>query len=789
MWKNYLVTALRNLRKHKGHSLINILGLAVGMAASLLIFLYVQRELNYDMFHSNAGRIHRVLLLDKSMGVSNTYAGITFVAMAPEIPKDIPEVEEAARIMRRGRQPISVGEQRFNTPAMAFADPSIFKIFDFGLTAGNPETALQEPYTAVLTHEQAETLYGSEDPIGKTFMYGPDEIRVTGLLADIPSNSHIQFDVLVSLNYPDDDQDFGANLRKWDWISAPTYILLRDGFDAAGLEDKLVAVLRKNGIKENFSVTHQALSDVHLHSKNVVFDRHNRNKGDIGLVYALAAVAFFILLIAVFNFMNLSTARSHSRAREVGMRKVVGARRRQLAGQFLSESLLMCTGGLLMALGLVALASAYLNSAFSLNLDLGVLGQLPVAGGILIGMVITSLVAGSWPAFVLSSFMPTNVLRGSTLRGSSGMGMRRILVVFQFAISIALIIGSGVVYNQMEYIKNKDVGYNREQVLTFPLNRDNAASFDPLVEKLGQSPSILSWSSSGNLPGRTMGRRGIQPDGISQTDPWIVSAMSMDEHFMETMGIELTEGRNFSREFGTDAKEAIIINQAAASAIGWQEPVGKTFNKGQLKVVGVIKDFHFATLRHTVEPLAISFRPGANANLSLKLQAGAIPEAVNHLKAVWNELFPGHPLEFVFLDDEFGQLYRREQSFGSLTRGFTTLGIFIACLGLFGLASHTVEQRTKEIGIRKVLGAGIGGLVVLLSKTYLKLVLLANLIAWPAAYFVMHSWLQQFAYRTDLRAGIFLISMLTAALVAFLTVSFHSIRAASSDPVRALRYE
>ena len=789
MWKNYLVTTIRNLKKHKGHSLINILGLAIGMAASLLIFLYVQRELSYDRFHTKADRIHRVLLLDKSMGVSNTYAGITFVAMAPEIPTDIPEVEEAVRIMGRGRQLLQVAEQRFYAERLAFADPAIFKIFDFRLETGNTDTALEEPYTAVLTSRLAQTLYGNVDPIGRTFMYGANEIRITGILTDIPETSHIQFDALVSLNFPDDAEGFGAALRDWGRISAPTYILLREGANTAGLEEKLIGVLRKNKVGENFAVTHQPLTEAHLHSKNVVFDGNNRNKGDIGYVYALSAVAVFILLIAVFNFMNLSTARSHGRAREVGMRKVVGARRRQLIGQFLGESILLCVGGLVIALLLVALAGTYLNSSYGLRLDFRILTQIPIAAAIITGALLTGLLAGSWPAFVLSSFRPSHVLRGSSQGKGHGMGMRRVLVVLQFAISIALIIGSGVVYQQMQYIKNKDVGYEREQVLTLRMTQAMTASFDPLVEKLGQSSAILSLSASSNLPGRTMNRRGIQPDGIAQKDPWVVSTMTMDENFIETLGLKLVAGRNFSQEFSTDEKEAVIINEAAARAIGWEQPVGKTFNKNRFKVIGVIGDFHFATMRHTVEPLMISYQPGANASLSLKLRAGAIPDGIDHLKTVWNEIFHGHPLEYVFLDEEFDQLYRREESFGSLTRGFTTLAIFIACLGLFGLASHTVEQRTKEIGIRKVLGAGVSGLVILLSKTYIKLVLLANVVAWPAAFSLMRRWLQDFAYRIDLGVGIFLLSMLAAVVIALLTVSIHSIRAANSDPVKALRYE
>lgn len=789
MWKNYLVTALRNLRKHKGHTLINILGLAIGMAASLLIFLYVQREMSFDQFHTKANRIQRVLLLDKSLGVTNTYAGITFVAMGPEIPKDIPEVEEAVRFLGRGRQPLRIEEQRFYTRDMVFADPNVFKIFDFKLKSGDPDIALKDPYTMVLSKELARTIFGDKNPIGETMMWNDDQLRITGVLDEIPSSSHLQFDAMVSLNFPDEEDGFAQQLREWDWISAPTYVLLREGADDKDLEEKLIGVLRKNGVEENFSVTNQPLNEVHLQSKTIVFDRHNQNKGDIGSVYAMSAVAFFIMLIAIFNFMNLSTARSHGRAREVGMRKVVGARRRQLILQFIGESVLLCLGGLLIAFGLVWSASIYLNAAFDMNLDLSLFMQPRFIAIMLAGTVLTGLLAGSWPSFVLSSFRPSQVLRGSGLTGSHGMAMRRVLVVVQFAISIALIIGSGIVYQQIQFIKHKDVGYDREQVLTIGLSRETAQNFDPLVEKLAQSPAILSLSASGNVPGRTMGRRGIQPEGVSEDDAWIVSGMSMDEHFLETMGIELVAGRNFSKEFGTDAEQAVIINQAAVSALGWNEPLGKTFNNGDLKVVGIIGDFHFATLRHVVEPLVINFRPGANGYLSLKLRAGAIPAGIDHLKQVWNEIFPGNPMEFVFLDDEFDQLYRRETSFGSLTRGFTALAIFIACLGLFGLASHTVERRMKEIGIRKVMGAGIGGLVMLLSKTYLKLVLLANLVAWPAAYFMMRGWLNDFAYRIDIGASIFIVSTIAAVLISLFTVSFHSIRAANSDPVKALRYE
>jgi len=789
MFANFLKIILRNLKKHKGYSFINICGLAVGMTASLLIFLYVHKELSYDSFHSKSERIHRALLLDKSLGVSNNLAGITWPTLAPALKQELPEVVEAVRIWRRGRVGLDIAEQRFYTQNMVFADPEVFQIFDFGLETGDPATVLAEPFTAVITRTLSEKLYGQEDPVGKTFITNNTTVTITGVLKNIPDNSHIKFDLMASLKTPDNESGLGRRLQTWNWIAFPTYFLLNEPGAAEGLEEKMIAVIRKNGVDENFSVSHQPLRDVHLHSKNILFDRHNQNKGEIGYVYALGAIAFIIIFIAAINFMNLATARSSNRAREVGMRKVVGAKRKQLVYQFLGESLFLCFLAFLIALGLVILLKEYAVSVYSFSLDLGILSRPPILAGMLGSVVLIGLISGSYPAFVLSSFRPVQVLKGAFKNTGRGVFLRRLLVVLQFAISIAMIISSGVVFKQMQFIQSKNIGYDRAQVLNISLTQDMAANFEPFTEKLAQSPNILYWSASDSIPGRGMSRTSIAPEGMGDDSGWVVSIMTMDEHYLKTLGMELADGRNFSREFSTDAREAVILNEAAVRALAWEEPLGKTFNNGRLKVIGVVKDFHFTSLRHQIEPLLLRFQPGASENLSLKLAAGKIPSAISHIRSTWAEMYPGNPLEFTFLDEEFDRLYHREQSFGSMTRAFTLLAILIACLGLFGLASHMVEQRTKEIGIRKVLGSSVMKIVYQFSRNYLLLVLVSNFIAWPVTYYLMNQWLQDFAYRTHMDLSVFIFSTLAALAIALLTVSFQSIKAALANPADSLRYE
>jgi len=788
MIKNYLTIAFRSMVRHKGYTFINIAGIAIGFTASIIIFLYVYHELSHDRFHSKSDSIYRVLLIDRSLGVSNNHAGIITPTMGPALKKELPEVVESVRIWRRGRSPLNIGDRTVYSTDFAFADPEIFTMFDFGLETGDKNTAIVEPNTAVITRDMAEKLFGSEDPVGKSFDVTGRTLTITGILSEIPDNSHMKFDIIASINVSDTTSTFYTNLHRWNSFFMPTYIQLDNPESSEGLDEKMIEIIRKNGLEESFSVTHQPLHDIHLKSGGILFEGYNQGEGDINFVYSLGAIAFFIILIASFNFMNLTTARSANRAREVGMRKVVGAHRRQLIGQFLSESLILCISGFIIALILVLLLSRYIGSAYSLNLNLSLLANPLIIGGLTGAAVIVGLLSGTYPAFVLSSFRPVVVLKGVFRSSGHAVILRKLLVVLQFTASIAMIICSGIVIQQIDYIKSKNIGYDRSQVLTLTINRDMYDNFGPLTDKLVESPAILSWSSSDNVPGRGMARSGVLPEGAAEDETWVVSYMFADDQFVETMGMEMAEGRYFSRDYGTDTI-AVIMNEAAVKAIGWEDPVGKTFNRGSFTVIGVVKDFHFTTLHHQIEPLTILYRQGPNRVLSLKLKAGAIQEAVAHIEQTWNELYPGNPFEYSFLDDEFDKLYRNEENFGSMTRGFTGLAILVACMGLFGLASHTVQQSTKEIGIRKVLGASAKGLVMLLTKDFIRLVLIANVIAWPAAWYFMDRWLQSFVYRTDMDWSIYVISGGIAFIIAVATVSSQALRAAHANPVDSLRYE
>ena len=788
MLKSYLRTAFRNLKQYRGYSFINIFGLAVGLAASLLIFLYVHHELSYDRFHENAKKIHRLLLIDQNLGVTNNKAGVVWPILAPTLEAELPEVLESARVFKRGRFPLDIGNQRFYSEEFAQADPEIFRIFDFTLEVGDAETALNEPFTAVMTRGMAKKLYGSDDPIGKTFDAFGQPVTVTGILEEVPRNSHLKLDVIQSLRTPSDTTGLGAALLSWNWISAPSYILLDDPASAEGLQEKILEIIGKNDVPETLSATHQQLVDIHLHSDDIVFDGYNANKGNASYVYSLGVIAFFIVLIAAFNFMNLVTARSANRAREVGMRKVVGAMKRQLMEQFLYESLVMSFLALIVGLILGLSVGRYIQLAHGVYLNIALLLKPGVIIGILGVTLCVGVFSGLYPAFVLSAFHPVRVLKGAFKSSGQGIFLRKVLVVLQFAISIALIIGSGIVFQQIQYIKNRDIGYDRDQVMSIQLTRDLGDRFEPLVNELSQSEAVSSWSSSGNLPGRTMGRTFVEPEGATDEESWVVSVMSMDDRFIETMGMEIVEGRNFSEEFSTDRRYAVMINEAAVKHLGWENPIGKAFDDS-LRVIGVVKDFHFATMHHHIEPLLMRFRPGVNALLSIKLKGGSVGEGVSEVRRVWDELFPNRTLEFIFLDDEFNTMYRREENFGRMTRAFTFLAIFVACLGLFGLASFTTEQRTKEIGIRKTLGASVAGMTLVLSREFMKWVLVANFVAWPVAYFVMNRWLQGFVFRTELSVGLFLVSAVLALIIAVITVSYQTVRAARANPVDSLRYE
>jgi putative ABC transport system permease protein len=798
MIKNYFKIALRNLTKNKGISFINITGLAIGIACSILILLFIQTELSYDLQHSKAANIFRVLTIDKALGVSSNLVGITLPALGPAMKNEFPEVKESVRINRSGKNLIEYNKNTIYTTDLIYAEPSLFSVFNFNLISGDKKTALTTPNTAVITRTIAGKIFGNENPIGKTFKLDNDnQIEVVGILDNIPQTSHLAMDVVISLLPTKQDTNLAQYLNSWGSISMTTYVLLNDPSNERTVEKKLEPLIRKNNVGKNFNVTLQPLKDVHLKSSDILFDDANQNKSDIGYIYSLFAVAVFIILIASFNFMNLSTARAGNRAREVGLRKVVGALRQQLVFQYLGESVLLCFISFFIALILVEIFIPLINLPFNESFVVYLMKNPWFIITLISATIILGILSGSYPALVLSGFKPIKVLKGSVKNSKGGVWLRRILVVVQFTASIGMIIGTYVVYQQLDYIRHKNMGYAREQVLAIDLNdqqvRQNSES---LINELNKISTIEGTSLSSTLPGRGFGRTSIQPEGHTNDEEiWIVSIMASNENFIPNMKMEIVEGRNFSKEYPSDEKDGAVLNEAAAKAFGWKDPLGKKLSFGpnsqlELKVIGVVKDFHFASMRHSIEPLIIVNNPGFYKNiLSVRLKTEKISSSINTIKNVWQKINPSHPFEYSFLDDEFEQLYKTERSFSNLISSFAVLAIFIACLGLFGLASFITEQRTKEIGIRKVLGASISNILLITTKQFIILVIIANLIAWPIAYYFMNNWLSDFAYRVELGWFTFVLAAISTILIAVLTVLYQSVKAAVSNPVKSLRYE
>ena len=812
MLKHYLVIALRNLWKSRLFSAINIAGLAIGMATCTLILLYVQHELSYDRFHPAAERLYRVLTIDKAIGVSSQFVGVTLPPLGPALAASFPEVESFCRVGSGQRQLLEVNPERHvYAENVVVADSNFFSVFGFKLLKGDPLTCLNEPFAQVLTVTLARRLFGNDDPMGRTLRTANgNTVTVTGLMADLPDNTALKCEAITSLataaklarqqqanvaaQLPPGASPPPIFLDNWNLIAMPLYVRLKDSASAAELNAKLTPFLRSKGVEANFEVTLQPIADLHLRSTRVVFDT-TAGKGDISSVYTLAVVAVLVLLIASFNFMNLSTARAAGRAKEVGLRKVVGSSRRQLMTQFLGESVVLALIAMVLALSLVELLLPWLNGLAGKHLRLNLFTNPLLAAGLLGLVVLVGVLAGLYPALVLSRFRPVDVLKGSFQSGAKGRFLRRALVVTQFAMSIALIIGTLIVNRQLAYIHTKDLGYNRDQMLILDLNDLKLQQkADAFRTELAASPEILATSAAFNLPGRQLGRNGVRLEGEPESQIRIWSQLVVDWDFIPTMGMDIVKGRNFDRAFASDTINAVLINERAAREIGGTDPLGARLYNGPQDtvgsvVVGVVKDFHFASLRQEIEPLIVFLVPNTPPTLTLRLRAGGIPAAMKFVEQTWKKVYPDHPFVYSFLDQEFEQLYKGDANFARLGSSFSILAIFIACLGLFGLASHTTEQRRKEIGVRKVLGASVASISSLLIMDFIRWVALANLVAWPLAFLAAQRWLGSFVYHASLSWVPFVAAGAGALLIAVITVLAQVIRAASANPIKALRYE
>lgn len=813
MIKNYFKIALRNLMKQRFYSIINILGLAISLTTCLLITLFVLDELSYDRFNKKADRIQRVHLSYQMGGQSGDYA-VAAAPLARTVVETYPEVENAVRFRTQGGYTVYRGENAYREEEVTFADSSLFSVFTLALLHGNPRTALAQPNTLVISATSAQKYFGANweqsPPLGETLLVGRDKepYQVTGVFEDVPSNSHFHFGMFLSMPSLEESKQ-----EIWLSNNFHTYLLLREGTDVAALQTKLNETFETYaapqieqyanasyedflGAGNYFNYLLQPLTDIHLHSD---LSAEIEANGDIRYVYIFSAIALFMLLIACVNFMNLSTARSAGRAKEVGIRKTLGSVRQQLIGQFLVEAMLISFLALLLAILLAEGALPFFNDLAGKQLTIRYLHPWYVLPLLLGVVAIIGLLAGSYPAFFLSAFRPAAVLKGKLAGGLNRSWLRSGLVVLQFGISIVLITGTVVIYQQLNHIRNKKLGYDKEHVLVVHNTYYLGEQAETFKNEALREPGVIAATLTGYLPANAFSNNnnaifpGKNPESDRTTSlPWFY----VDYDYIPTMDMQLAAGRNFSRDFATDSITLIINEAAARYFFDDADPLGQELSSfGEVPgsfetytVVGVVQNFHYSTMREKIMPMVIALGGDISA-LSLRVQPDQVASAVAALEAQWKQFAPDLPFEYSFLDERFNDVYKSEAKLGTIFTVFCSLAIFIACLGLFGLASFTAEQRMKEISIRKVLGASVGSLVLLFSKDFTKLVLIALLLAVPVAYFIMDRWLADFAYRVTLEVSTFLIGGGIALLIAWLTVGFQSVRAAVANPVDSLRSE
>lgn len=785
MLRNYLKIAIRNLQRHRLYSFLNIAGLAVGIACSLLITLWIVDELSFDRFNEHADRLYRVEF-DQDYSGQLFHVNVTPHPMGPALAEEIPEIENSTRVIELGEIMIRYGENTFFESRVAAVDLSLFQMFSFPLIAGDAEASFKNSYSIILSESTALKYFGHVDPLGKTLNINNRlDFTVTGIMENVPANSSIRYDMVVPYELL---SSLGIQLDQWTFNSTLTFVLLREDSEPRAIVPKIHSLLAKHTSTEDLQYSLRPITQIHLFSH---FGFGNK-RGNAQYVAIFTAIAAFVLLIACINFMNLSTARSTKRAREVGMRKVVGAIKTQIVKQFFGESCFFTLIALFIALLVVWLVLPVFNgiAGKAVTLSMLVNGYMPLAiGGIIL---VTGIVAGSYPALFLSAFQPVRVLKGALSSGSSHSAFRKVLVVVQFSLSIFLIIGTGVVSSQLRYIKQKNVGFEKSHLITLPVRGSVKESYPTLKKELLKRPGVEGVSAGSDRPsfiGSNAG--GADWEGKDPQRDVSVYFTSVDFDYIETAGIEMAAGRGYSRDHPSDTEAAFVVNEELQKLMGFELALGKRFTFGEKTgiVIGVVKDFHFLSLKKKIEPLVLQLQPQFIEYMLVRLQPGNISATIEDLESTWSRVVPEFPFEYRFINDEFDALYRSEERMEGVLRYFSFLAVFIACLGLFGLASFAAEQRTREIGIRKVLGASMSGITFLLCKEFTILVLLANVIAWPVAYWVMQNWLSGFAYRTSIPWEVFVWAAGLALVIALFTVSTQAIKSALINPARALKYE
>ncbi len=810
MIKNYFKIAFRNISKHKSFSIINIAGLTLGLTACILIGLFVWDEQQYDKFLPEGDQVYRVYS-EYTNNDGTQKMAVTAPAFATTLLKDFPEIEKTARVMQRpeNKTLFEAGKNKLYEQSGFFADSTFFDVFPLSFKYGSSADALNDPASIVISDEMAKRFFGNENPTGRQIQMNKTPYKITGVFEKNP-RFHLPFDYMISLSaiapwLP------AERLQSWVWHQFFTYVKLKKGTDVHALElkfQKEVTQLSKSAMNEanaSDKPLFQRLKDIHLYSSGFKFDMGQR--GNITYVNALTIIAIFILLIACFNFINLATAKSLQRAKEVGIRKTIGAGKKQLIFQFIGETILLALISIIISACLSVLILPWLNSFTGKNIPV-ILFVNPVV--ILLFLLLTltvGILSGFYPALILSNFKPVKVLKGSS-PGEKGTGkipwLRHGLVIVQFSLSALLIISAIVVFNQVNYLHNKDLGFNKEQIMFFPMRGDSMSkSVDALRNELKQAPGISSVSIGYGFPGDAVAGDEIIVPRNGQQVSLSATQLAIDYEYIKTLGLQIVAGRDFSNAMGTDKDHAWIINETAVKQLGFgtpQKALGQTLswhpwgasNPDSLKtgqVIGVVKDFNYKSLYDKVETTVLQIFPNAAWKVAVKMNTANAGNTINYVKNVWNKFTPDYPIEYKFLDENFESMYNAEDKLKSLLSVFTSIAIFVGCLGLFGLAAYTAERRRKEIGIRKVLGASTQGVVLLLSKDFIKLVIISLLVASPVAWYFMNKWLQDFAYRVNISGWIFLSAAVMVLSIALITVSFQAIRAALANPVKSLRTE
>jgi putative ABC transport system permease protein len=796
MFKNYVKIALRNIVRSKFFAIINIVGLAMGMTVCLLIVMFVLHEFSYENFHKNKDQIYRICLEWGSEESKMIFAG-SQPAIAPVFESQIPEVLKAVRVHKDYDAVIfDINNQPVKEKHLFFADPTIFEIFSFELLEGDKSSVLNEPFSAVISQTIAKKYFGNENPLGKTLLYQENLLKITGILEDVQVNTHLKCEILVAYStrialdqYPD---------NPWNhWGNDLTYILVPEDTDLSGLAQKMNDLVVKNAGKwfsTQMNLYLQSLNQIHWESE---IRGDLGPKGDINYVYIFMSAALLILIIACFNFMNLSTSRNFRRMKEIGIRKVIGAKRNQLVKQFLTESFLIIFISIISSIALFEFVSPYLYRYLATN-NVFETVQVHYIYLFIIGMlIIVGIIAGGYPALYLSKFKPIEIILHNRQTVSAKYSFRKTLIILQFAISIILILGSITIFNQLEYMKNSDLGFDKQDVLLIHVPYDNEEliqNYHVLRDELLENSSIISVSSAYTMPGINS-RMNISVSKVDSPsdDPIIMQSLPADYGYVSSLKLKIVQGRDFSKDYSLDKTESVLLNQSAVLALNLDKPIGSKIKipgeEHAREIIGVVSDFHIQSLHHKINPMVIYIKPEMVVTVAVKILPESFPSVKESVKNIFGNVFPDLEFTYRSMEEVYDQLYITEEKTGKLLLSFSLLAVFISCLGLLGLASLIAAQKTKEIGVRKVLGATTESILILFSKEFTRWIIVANIIAWPIVWFVMNKWLQNFAYRSNIDWWVYFIAGLITLIIALLTICIHAIRAAQANPIEALRYE